>query len=167
LKRGKIVQHGSQFEDLMKIISKTLDHEFRGVVDGTSELLRQINSKYFRGISSLKLMDEYIAHLPCSFMMTRKHALIEPYNEIIGRLRDAGITEYWLNYESNRRKYEKIEEFGPEVLDMGHLEVRSRIICFPLVNKNNFLLYDVSGLLLRLHVSVDFCFYRFLLRTQR
>jgi hypothetical protein len=105
------------------MISKTLDHEFQGVVDGTPALLRHINSKYFRGLSSLKLMDEYITHLPCSFLLIRKHPFIGPYNEIIGRLQDAGITEYWLNYENNRRKYEKIEEFGPEVLDMGHLEV--------------------------------------------
>jgi hypothetical protein len=123
LKRGKFFQYELQFEELMKMISKTLDHEFQGVVDGNSGLLRLINSRYFRGISSLKLMDEYIAHLPCSFMIIRNHALIEPYNEIIGRLCDAGITEYWLNYESNRRKHEKIEEFGPQVLTMEHLEV--------------------------------------------
>jgi hypothetical protein len=107
----------------MAIISKTVDHEFQGVVSGDPVLLSHINAKFFRGLSSLKLMDEYLARFPTSFLMIRNHPLIEPYNEIIGRLRDAGIIEYWLNYESNRRKYEKIEEFGPEVLDMGHLEV--------------------------------------------
>jgi hypothetical protein len=118
------VQHDFSFEDDMKIISKTVDHEFQGVVSGNPGLLRFINSYYFRGLSSLKLMDEYIAHIPGGFMMVRNHPLIELYNEILGRLRDAGITEYWINYESNRRKYEKIEKFGPEILDMGHLEVR-------------------------------------------
>jgi hypothetical protein len=144
------------------MIGETTDHEFQGVVSGYPGLLRLINARYFRGLSSLKLMDEYITHFPTSFVMLRNHPLIEPYNEIIGRLQDAGITEYWLNYESNRRKYEKIEEFGPQVLDMGHLEVS---ITF-LVNFNNLLLY-ILGLLLRLHVSVDFCFYRFFWRTQR
>jgi hypothetical protein len=88
----------------MRLVSETLDHDFRGVVSGFPELLRQINAGFFRGVSSLKLMKEYIAHIPTSFIIPRNHPLIEPYNEIIGRLMDAGIIQYWLNYESNRRK---------------------------------------------------------------
>jgi hypothetical protein len=118
----------------MELVSKTLDHEFRGVVAGNPEILKQINAfKYFRGLSSLKLMDEKIAFIPTGFMITRNHPLIEPYNEIIGRLQDAGITDYWINYEYNRRKNEKIENFGPQVLDMSHLEVCFYVCMFPLI----------------------------------
>jgi hypothetical protein len=145
------------------LISKTLDHEFRGVVAGDPAKLELINSKFFRGVSSLKLMDEYIANIPTSFMIIRNHALIEPYNDIIGRLQDAGITQYWIKYEYGHRKNEKVDDFGPQVLEMNHLEVNVTHY-FLYLNTKIYLLFNNNlGLLLRLHVSTNFCFYRLLL----
>jgi hypothetical protein len=117
----------------MKILlEKSLDHEFRGVVAGSTNFLNSINShKYFRGLSSLRMMKEITGFTPMSFVFHRGSYFIEPYNEVISRLRDAGITEYWINYD--RRKNEKIEHLGPQVLDMDHLEVCFYVCMFPLI----------------------------------
>jgi hypothetical protein len=94
--------------------------------------MNHINSYlYVHGLSSLKMMKQQTGVIPLSFWMYRGNPLIEPYNEIIGRLRDAGITEYWINFD--RKKSEKIDDLGPQILDMNHLEVCFYVCMFPLI----------------------------------
>lgn len=93
--------------------------------------LKQIN--YYRsnhGITSLKLMEEKMAFVPISFHFLRGHFLVEEYNEIIRRLRDAGITDFWYNFLI--RKNEKVEPSGSEVLTLDHLYVGFAACIFPL-----------------------------------
>jgi hypothetical protein len=118
--------------EYMSRLEKTLDHEFHGIVLGSTMDLKHINTyNFFRGISSLRLMDEKIGFVPMSFAFSKGHYFIQSYNEVIGRLRDAGITEYWIHRDY--RKNEKIDDFGPQVLDMFHLEVCFYVCMFPLV----------------------------------
>jgi hypothetical protein len=86
---------------------------------------------YFRGKSSLTLMKEDRSLIPMSFVLHRSHILVEPYNEIIRRLRDAGITEHWITRAI--RVNEKFDDIGPEVLTMEHLEVCFYVCMFPLI----------------------------------
>lgn len=74
-----------------------------------------------RGITSLKMMEERTAFVPLSFNFWQGHFLIEEYNEIIRRLRDAGITDFLVNFMI--RKNEKVERFGPEILTLDQLSV--------------------------------------------
>jgi hypothetical protein len=116
----------------LSLVEKTLDHEFRGIVLGSIFNFNYINAyKFFRGISSLRMMEQKLGFTPMSFIFSKGHYFIEYYNKVIGRLRDAGITEYWLNFY--QRKNEKVDDFGPQVLTMDHLEVCFYVCAFPFI----------------------------------
>jgi hypothetical protein len=107
-----------------------LDHDFHGVVAGGTDQFQTITQTYHvLGLTSLKLMKQRTGTLPMSFFVPRDSFLIEPYNEAIRRLRD-GITEYWINFYL--RKGEKLEDLGPEVLDMEQLAVGFYVCMIPL-----------------------------------
>lgn len=109
----------------------TLDHNFKGIVSGSTDYLNSITHYYHRqGLTSLKLMEEKTGTLPMSFYLPRGHFLIDAYNDVIRRLRDAGITEYWENYYLRRN--EKIEDLGPQVLTLEQLAVCFYVSMFPL-----------------------------------
>lgn len=98
-----------------------LESDFQGVVKGGTSLLEFINSIFYRsGVSSLKLMEQKIGFEPKSFLMQSNNFLIDGYNEVIRRLRDAGITDHWVNLHKKRQK---LSDSVPQVLDMERLEV--------------------------------------------
>jgi hypothetical protein len=86
-----------------------------------------INQKYFRGLSSLRMMEQKTGFVPMSFKIRKGHFLIKPYNEIIHRLEDAGITEFLINLRT--RKNEKIADFGPQILSLEELKI-CFLVCF-------------------------------------
>lgn len=109
----------------------SVDSNFHGIVAGSSYHMRDINNfVYHRGVSSLKMMEQKGGFKSFGFIMPINHFLIDEYNELIRRLRDAGITDYW--YKALRRD-EKITALGPQVLDMDHLEVCFYVCMIPLV----------------------------------
>lgn len=113
------VQRKPQF--ISEILNYTLDHNFNGIVSGfTSQLSSFSNNYYRRGVLSLRMMEQKIGFKPLSFLFIRNNWLIPEYNEIIRRLRDAGILEFWNSFYIRR---EKPDEFGPEVLTLSHLEL--------------------------------------------
>lgn len=119
------------YEDKLKIMEMTVDSNFHGIVAGNSYYMRDINNfVYFRGVSSLQMMEQKRGIKPFSFVMHVNHFLIDEYNELIRRMRDAGITDYWYN---TFRRSEKIGALGPQVLDMDHLEVCFYVCMIPLV----------------------------------
>lgn len=118
----KIEEIPFSFSTYKLLLEKTLDHNFKGIVTGDAKLLTyfdHVNSP--RGITSLKLMKQFTGFRPLSFSFPHSHFLIEEYNEIIRRLRDSGIINFW--YELFIRKNEKVEAFGPEVLTLDQLRV--------------------------------------------
>jgi hypothetical protein len=112
-------------------MKETVDYEFHGVVDTLTYHLNNANSLYKNSLSSLRIMKQKTGFTPMSFMMKKKHFLIKPYNDIILRLKDAGITEFLNNWR--RRKGEKIDDYGPQVLEFEHLDVCFLVCMIPLV----------------------------------
>jgi hypothetical protein len=150
----KVVNMGIEGEVHKKWIEETVDYEFHGVVDTTTLGLDYVNSLYTTGMSSLRMMNQKTGNLPMSFMMKRKHFLIKTYNEIILRLRDAGITEFLNNWR--KRKGEKIDEYGPQVLDLEHLDVCFLVCMIPLVLA--FAVFIFEHLWQRLQKKLSECF---------
>lgn len=64
-------------------------------------------------------MEEKNLFVTYSFAFNRYNWLIPEYNEIIRRLRDAGITEHWNDFYTRK---DKPDAFGPEVLTLAQLE---------------------------------------------
>lgn len=95
----------------------------------TADLKRLNNHQMTRGVTSIKMMAQKAGFTPFSFSFIRDNPLIPEYNEIIRRLRDAGITEYWNKFFIRK---EKIEAFGPEVLTFSQLELCFYICMIPL-----------------------------------
>lgn len=118
---------------IISSLENTLDHNFKGIVSGGTIHFNVLNyHRSNRGITSLNLMEERIAFIPVSFHFPTGHFLVEEYNEIIRRLRDAGITDFWYNFVI--RKYEKVEPFGPEILTLDHIGVGFVACFFPLAS---------------------------------
>jgi hypothetical protein len=110
---------------------ETVDYEFHGIVDSMNTNVDIIELNFKRGLSSLRMMKQKTGNLPMSFLMRRKHFLIKPYNDIILRLKDAGITNFLIN--RNKRKGEKIDNSGPQVLNFEHLDACFLVCMIPLV----------------------------------
>lgn len=111
----------NKHQDKRSLLEKTHDHNFDGIVSGHTGMLFYYNYHFFRqGITSLKMMEQKTQFLPHSFVFYRYNNYIHECNEIIRRLRDAGITEYWNNFYFRK---EKIDDFGPEVLTLYQLEL--------------------------------------------
>jgi hypothetical protein len=123
-----------EMKDVYYWEKQTLDDSFRGIVSGSIDQLNIINDAYhFRGVSSLRLMDEKIMLKMMSFYMPRNHFLIDSYNEKILRLMEVGVVDHVIKTESYKKRNEKIDAFGPQVLDMDHLEVCFIVCMLPLV----------------------------------
>lgn len=111
-----------QYRELNESLwGQTLDYNFDGIVSGvTMDLIDFNNFKINRGVTSMRMMEQKTQFLPVSFMVDSGKIVFHEYNEIIRRLRDAGITEYWKNYYIRN---EKVDEFGPEILTLSQLEI--------------------------------------------
>jgi hypothetical protein len=87
--------------------------------------------RYRTGVTSFRMMEQKTGMFPASFMMYRESVLIKPYNEIIQRLFEAGITEFL--YELTYRKKQKLEPIGTQVLDFDHLDACFLVCLAPLI----------------------------------
>jgi hypothetical protein len=123
--------HGN-FSILLKYAHKTVDHEFDGVVAFTTEDIDIVERDSYRtGVSSLRMMVQKTGNFPLSFKMHRESVLVKPYNEMILRLFEAGITEFL--DELYYKRGQKIEAFGPQVLDFDHLGACFLVCATPLI----------------------------------
>jgi hypothetical protein len=129
--RCKMFNMGKDWKVHNKWRKETVDYEFHGIVDSMTTHVDAIEYRYIRGLSSLRMMKQKTGMIPMSFEMTRKHFLIKPYNKIIHRLKDAGITDFLNN--RYKRKGEKIDENGPQILDFEHLDACFLVCMIPLV----------------------------------
>jgi hypothetical protein len=129
--RCKIFKMGKDLKIHKKWMEETVDYEFHGIVDSLTTHVDYIEKYYKRGLSSLRMMKQKTGFTPMSFMMTRKHFLIKAYNEIILRLQAAGITDFLV--KRDKRKGEKIDDSGPQVLDFKHLDACFLVCLIPLV----------------------------------
>lgn len=105
------------------------DTELKATILATSLIVEFINNNYRSGVSSLsglkqKLHSEYFGQAFPLFS-----PFYESFNMKIHHMIDAGLTEYWIQNVINRRGLKrKVEQVGPEILTMEHLDVAFKII---------------------------------------
>jgi hypothetical protein len=134
-------QHGN-FKTLLKYAEKTVDHEFDGVVAFTTEDVDLVGRDFYRtGVSSLRMMKQKTGMFPQSFRMDRRNVLVKPYNDMILRLFEAGITEFL--EELYYKRGQKVEPFGPQVLDFNHLGACFLVCLAPLVLAFGAFLFEI------------------------
>lgn len=104
------------------------------------------------------MMEEKVGFDPKGYYLPYNHFLIEEYNEIIRRLRDAGITEHWINFF---KRNEKLGAFGPQVLDMDDLAVCFYVCAIPLVGSIVCFMCELAGPI------VEYCCRRLVLKCRK
>jgi hypothetical protein len=129
--RCKIFNMGNNWRIYNKCRKETVDHEFQGIVDSMKSNVDMIKLDFKRGLPSLRMMKQKTGMTPMSFIMKKKHFLIKPFNDIILRLQAAGITDSLINRD--KRKGEKIDDSGPQVLDFEHLDACFLVCMIPLI----------------------------------
>jgi hypothetical protein len=120
------------FRTLLKYAKETTDHEFDGVVAFTTEDIDVVERDNYRtGVTSLRMMEQKTGNFPLSFRMNRGSVLVKPYNEMILRLFEAGITEFL--DELYYKRGQKMEPLGPQVLELDHLGACFLVCLTPLI----------------------------------
>jgi hypothetical protein len=134
---------------------ETVNYEFHGIVGSFTSNVDFIEKHFYkRGLSSLRMMEQKTGLTPMSFKMRKKHFLIKAYNEIILSLQAAGITDFLINRD--KRKGDKIDDYGPQILDFEHLDVCFLVCMVPLVLA--FVVFIVEILWHRLQKKLSECF---------
>lgn len=88
-----------------------------------------INNIYRRGVSSLSHLPERISAVSHGYSFPLFSPFFDTFNVIIIRMFDVGLSIYW-----NQRLFYpkdamiKVDELGPEVLTMEHLDIAFKII---------------------------------------
>ena len=96
-------------------------------------VIKQIQTEFYRsGTTSLILLDEEYKTYYKGFVFPKFSPFIVSFNEILGWLESNGIMERW------RQTFygfalSKVEEIGPQVLDMGHLKIGFLACLIPLI----------------------------------
>lgn len=91
--------------------------------------LTYINSGFRSGFSSLTPLKERLSTVYYGLAFPSFSPFYETFNDKIFRLFDAGLTSYWIQSRLNPRSViKKVEDIGPEVLTMEHLDIAFKII---------------------------------------
>lgn len=146
-------------EDSSFCLERTMDSDYRGIVLSDPNAQEHLlHSAYRSGVSSLRMMEEKIGFDPKGYSLPYQHFLVEEYNEIIRRLRDAGITEHWNKFF---KRNEKLGELGPQVLDMDDLEVCFCVCAIPMVASIVCFMCELAG------PNVEYCCRRLALKLRK
>lgn len=120
--------------DKLEICYETVaEPKNKATMFGIAEILSRLNNMYYRnGVSSLMILEERIKNFYIGIIFEIENPFHENINEMILYLLSGGIIDYWVKSNQKRRGIFKLDEFGPQVLTMEHLEVGFMICCFPL-----------------------------------
>lgn len=101
---------------------------------GYPQIMFVLNNKYRSGFTSLKMLPNGFLTLAVGFVYKRFSPFIEIMNEKLLEVVASGLTNYWIEIRLNPKGLRRIvEEIGPQVLTMEHLEVGFFICLAPLV----------------------------------
>jgi len=117
----KVVIYNAQ--EYQKFIEKTLDNGFVGAVLTNDLILNQIKSRFITGETSLKILKQPESGEFIQFPTKKKieDFYSEQINEIIGRLHNAGLIDYWRKRWFDIKNQPE-EESKPIPLTMNHLK---------------------------------------------
>lgn len=103
-------------------------------MSGSDTLISYIeNHEYRSGLTSLHVIDEFVQSTYFCLYLKNFSPFNELLNEIIMNFNDAGIFDYDVkDFLNPKGIHRKIEEDGPQVLTMEHLEIGFIICSIPL-----------------------------------
>lgn len=105
------------------------DPELKRTVLGDDYSLKFFNNQYRSGVSSLLPLKERIYVTSYGQAFPLFSPFYESFNEKIQRLFDSGLTDLWIENTINPRGVViKVDEIGPQVLTLDHLEIAFKII---------------------------------------
>lgn len=97
-------------------------------------LLLNINSRYRSGSSSLLVLQEkFYSSVGSGLAFPLFSPFYETFNEKISRMIEGGLINLWIqNAFKQRGVNKKLNDIGPEILTMEHLDVAFKIILIAL-----------------------------------
>lgn len=101
----------------------------------TSKLvLNIIHYRIYRsGFSSLVLLDENVMSSCRAMNFPPFSPFYEEFNGKVSRMISGGLIEYWYSNYLGLKKAIRVDEIGPEILTMEHLEIGFVICLIPMV----------------------------------
>lgn len=118
--------------DPQSLFDTIAEPENRATTIGTPLILDLITNQYRNGITSLSMVKESIGMLCFGFAFQPFSPFYDTLNRKVMHLIESGITDYWIIKHNFGRSLFKIEEIGPQVLTMEHLEVGFIVSIAPL-----------------------------------
>lgn len=94
------------------------------------------NKLYRSGISSILVLDETVETIFDVFIFPKEapFRFHESFTRSVGEMADAGLLNYWRATHQNPKGIkQKIEDIGPQVLTMEHLEIGFQIYVISLI----------------------------------
>lgn len=113
---------------------------------GMAKVLMIFENRIYRtGISSIMLLKEDYRTLMIGLIFKPFSPFFEVFNQRIGELVTSGLTDYWFKNELNPQEKKRIvEDIGPQVLTMDHLEIGFIVCLVPLTLSFIIALIEIS-----------------------
>lgn len=94
-----------------------------------STVLSEIHNEQRSGVSSIKILGEKVDTFFLTFKFIAFNPFVDYINQIMDELAAGGFLSYWRKLEMNPKGFKtKIDDIGPQVLTMEHLEI-GFVIC--------------------------------------
>lgn len=108
-------------DDFLKFSRMTLDPSFKGGVATSYDKVLQFNSAN-RMQSTFKVLERPLITFPVVIYLRKNSYLTKSFNVQLGRLKNGGIIEYWMNtyYEMQYLKFME-EKVGPKAMSLKTL----------------------------------------------
>lgn len=124
--------------------------EMKGTVIASRQILSLINHEFRSGFSTLISLKERFSSKFVGLAFPSFSPFYESFNELIRRMIQAGLMEYWNEGIINPRGLiKKVDEIGPQVLTLDHLDIAFKIIVIAIVVSVACFLTEIT--LTRLH----------------
>ena len=97
-----------------------------------SRIIEEIQqSKYRSGTTSMKYLDQCYKMVYVGVVFKKLSPIMKVFNERSAMMESNGLMEYWRRF--NEYTTTKIEEIGPQVLTMDHLQIGFLACCIPMI----------------------------------
>lgn len=117
--------------DVLDIVAEPAN---KAVTRGSVLLLYFINNKLYRiGVSSILLLKENIGTIYYGIIFKPFNPFFDMLNIKFSKLFEAGLIKHWFSVKHNPKGFDhKLDNIGPEILTMDHLEIGFIVWLIPL-----------------------------------
>ena len=104
----------------------------RAAVPSLSGVIKELQHKMYRsGTTSMQLLDEPYKSIYKGIVFKSWTPLLETFNKMLAKMEANGMMAHWRQFQEFSTT--KLEEIGPQVLTMDHLELGFLACCIPIV----------------------------------